>query len=139
MSGALERVKKEIAKLVRQLDPLPDVPARVEPLGPGALAIAHAPSWSDFAASLAPVRELAAGDQPREWMEGAPERECGRECGREGEGGREREAQRYSVQFTATQQYVDLLERARDLLSHTGDDQSLERVHVRRRALQLRR
>ena len=31
---AKHRTKKELAALVRVLDPLPDVPARIEPLGP---------------------------------------------------------------------------------------------------------
>ena len=39
--------------------------------------------------------------------------------------------QRYKVQFTASQEYVDLLERARDLLSHALPDRSIEEVHLR--------
>ena len=35
LARAKHRTKREIAKLVRLLDPLPAVPARVEPLGPG--------------------------------------------------------------------------------------------------------
>jgi len=31
---AKHRTKREIAQLVRQLDPLPEVPPRIEPLGP---------------------------------------------------------------------------------------------------------
>ena len=42
-----------------------------------------------------------------------------------------RVAQRYKVQFTATQEYIDLLEHARDLLSHAVPDRSLEEVHLR--------
>ncbi len=34
LARAKHRTKRELAKLVRELDPLPDVPARVEPLGP---------------------------------------------------------------------------------------------------------
>jgi hypothetical protein len=34
LAGAKHRTKKEVAALVRKLDPLPDVPARIEPLGP---------------------------------------------------------------------------------------------------------
>jgi hypothetical protein len=39
--------------------------------------------------------------------------------------------QRYKVQFTASQEYVDLLERAQDLLSHAVPNRSLEEVHLR--------
>ncbi len=35
------------------------------------------------------------------------------------------------MQFKATDEYVALLERAKDLLSHTGTDRSLETVHLR--------
>jgi hypothetical protein len=35
------------------------------------------------------------------------------------------------VQFTACQEYVDLVERARDLLSHAVPGRSLEEVHLR--------
>jgi hypothetical protein len=43
--------------------------------------------------------------------------------------------QRYRVEFTASQQYVDLLEQARDLLSHASPNASMDEVHVR--ALEL--
>jgi hypothetical protein len=39
------------------------------------------------------------------------------------------------VEFTASQQYVDLLEQARDLLSHALPNASIDEVHVR--ALQV--
>jgi hypothetical protein len=39
-------------------------------------------------------------------------------------------AQRYAVQFTASQEYADLIERAKALLSHTGRT-SLEELHLR--------
>ena len=42
LARAKHRTKKEVARLVRQLDPLPDVPPRIEPLGP-APASAHEP------------------------------------------------------------------------------------------------
>jgi hypothetical protein len=41
------------------------------------------------------------------------------------------EPQRYRVQFTATQEYVDLLETARDLLAHAVPSRSIEEVHLR--------
>lgn len=49
--------------------------------------------------------------------------------GRGGEAERQRE--RYKVQFTVWQEYVDLLERAQDLLSHAVPTRSLEEVHLR--------
>ncbi len=39
--------------------------------------------------------------------------------------------QRYKIQFTASQEYVELLERARDLLSHAVPDRSVSEVHLR--------
>ena len=38
--------------------------------------------------------------------------------------------QRYRVEFTASQQYADLLNRAQDLLSHAVPNRSLEEIHV---------
>jgi hypothetical protein len=67
---AKHRTKKEIARLVRLLDPLPDVPPRIEPLGPApARLVPEAPTWDEFVRSMCPVRELASGERPREWTE----------------------------------------------------------------------
>ncbi|HET9930049.1 MAG TPA: HNH endonuclease signature motif containing protein [Polyangiaceae bacterium] len=69
LARSKHRTKKEIARLVRQLDPLPDVPARIEPLGPApARTIPMTPTFSQFVESLCPVRELRAGDRPRDWI-----------------------------------------------------------------------
>jgi 5-methylcytosine-specific restriction endonuclease McrA len=67
---AKHRTKKEIARLVRQLDPLPEVPPRIEPLGPApARVVPGAPTWDQFVRSLCPVvRELTPGERPRDWM-----------------------------------------------------------------------
>ncbi len=74
---AKHRSKREIAELVRQIDPLPDVPARIEPLGPrlgptsGAGATStpmQAPSWQQMIAATVPVRHLRSGDRPRDWL-----------------------------------------------------------------------
>lgn len=68
LARAKHRTKKEIAALVRELDPLPDVPDRVEPLGP-TLPARGTGAWSEFAAALAgPVRELPAGERPANWI-----------------------------------------------------------------------
>jgi hypothetical protein len=71
---AKHRTKKEIARLVRELDPLPEVPPRIEPLGPApARLVPKAPTWEAFVSSLCPVRELSPGERPRDWIEGASE------------------------------------------------------------------
>jgi hypothetical protein len=70
LARARHRTKKEIAGLVRMLDPLPDVPSRIEPLGPApAPLVPPEPTWSQFARTMNSVRELAAGDRPRDWAE----------------------------------------------------------------------
>src|SRR4051812_16942930 len=72
LGRAKHRTKKELGKLLRTLEPLPDLPARIEPLAPAAVRPAIAkPSWADFVESLCPVvRELRPGDAPRDWMNG---------------------------------------------------------------------
>jgi hypothetical protein len=70
LARSKHRTKKEIAKLVRILDPLPDVPARIEALGPDRPGIArNNPTWDEQVASFCPVRELTPGDRPRDWVE----------------------------------------------------------------------
>ncbi len=136
LARAKHRTKREIAKLVRQLDPLPDVPARVEPLGPEpGIASPRNPAWSEFAGSFSPVRELAAGARPRDWAEQADEIDAADDA-EDGRNARDASAeptepQRYKVQFTASQEYVELLERARDMLSHAVPDRSIAEVHLR--------
>ena len=46
------RTKKELAKLVRELDPLPQVPDKLEPLGPAPMRALRSLTWADFVASL---------------------------------------------------------------------------------------
>src|SRR5688572_14991718 len=68
LARAKFRTKREIAKLVRTLAPLPDVPDRVEPLRlvPRAL---RSPTWAEFVESFCPpVRELKPGERPRDWV-----------------------------------------------------------------------
>jgi hypothetical protein len=72
LARAKHRTKKELARLVRSLDPLPAVPPRIEPLGPAHLQIApEAPSWSRWVSAMNPVRELDPGARPRDWIDGA--------------------------------------------------------------------
>ena len=71
------RTKKELAKLVRELNPVPEVQDRVEPLGLDhePMLSARNPSWEQFAAALSPqVRELPASEQPCNWANDGVER-----------------------------------------------------------------
>lgn len=62
------RTKKELGKLVRDLQPLPAVPDRIEPLGPEPVRTARNPTWEQYVTSLAPlIRELPVGERPRDW------------------------------------------------------------------------
>src|SRR5690606_12328338 len=42
----------------------------------------------------------------------------------------EQSTERYKVQFTATQEYVDLLQQAKDLASHALPSGSIEQLHL---------
>jgi 5-methylcytosine-specific restriction endonuclease McrA len=178
LARAKHRTKKEIGRLIRELDPLPDVPPRIEPLGPAAtevLAAAPRATWQRFV--LTRVRELAPGERPGDWLGAelatlatAPEcdsaehecdsaehecdsaehecdsaeHECDsaeHECDSARpalerveparEAGPVTGAQRYKVQFTATAEYVELLERAQTLLSGCKAGAALAEVHLR--------
>src|SRR6188508_975144 len=68
LARAKFRTKKEIAKLVRELHPLPRVPDLMEPLGPELPRSPRRPTWNEWVTSLCPpVRELEAGSSPRDW------------------------------------------------------------------------
>jgi 5-methylcytosine-specific restriction endonuclease McrA len=126
LARAKHRTKKEIAKLVRILDPLPEVPARIEALGPAPRGVvATNPTWAEQVASFCPVRELVPGDRPRDWV---PEV---LEASEFDAPARIDEALRYKVQFPATGEYVNLLERAAALLSHSNEHNGIEEIHLR--------
>jgi hypothetical protein len=149
---AKHRSKREVAGLLRRLDPLPDVPARIEPLGPAPHSRPlQSGTHAQFTAALAgPVRELMPGDRPSDWVEGESD-ETGAQLVQPNleEGAVERPVdetpradstlqyerllapQRYKVQFTASQEYVDLLEQAKDLLAPAVRRRDLEQVHLR--------
>jgi hypothetical protein len=147
---AKHRTKKEIARLVRELDPLPEVPPRIEPLGPApARLVPAAPTWQAFVSSLCPVRELSPGERPRDWMEDANEGEAVATAGftlSDSEDASARASadasdqtppaepllpQRYKVQFTAGEEYVKLVEEAQALLSHSAPRATLDEIQLR--------
>jgi hypothetical protein len=159
---AKHRTKKEIARLVRQLDPLPEVPPRIEPLGPApARLVPKAPTWDEFVRSMCPVRDLAPGERPRDWLGNTNDGEAE---GRDGFELADKEAvrasadacahtppaetpsleppprasareplspERYKVQFTAGEEYVKLIEEARALLSHSAPRATLDEIQLR--------
>jgi hypothetical protein len=142
LARAKHRTKKELARLVRQLDPLPDVPPRIEPFGPApARLVPEAPSWSEFVRSMAPVRELAPGDRPRDWADAAQSvNDVQTEAGPASKETLPEPQQpvparlspeRYKVQFTASEEYVKLVEQAQALLSHSAPGVSLDDLHLR--------
>jgi hypothetical protein len=138
---AKHRTKKEIARLVRQLDPLPDVPPRNEPLGPApARVVPSAPTWDEFVGSLRPVRELAPGERPRDWTANANDAEAetsppaeAHASARPAGGGLPAplSPERYRVQFTAGEEYVALVDEARALLSHSSPRATLDEIQLR--------
>src|SRR4051812_15002747 len=65
LARAKFRTKKELARLVRELDPLPDIPDCIQPLGPALPSSARNPTWEQFIVALSPsVRELPEADRP---------------------------------------------------------------------------
>ncbi|HXK17317.1 MAG TPA: hypothetical protein VNG33_05935 [Polyangiaceae bacterium] len=150
------RTKKELAKLIRELNPLPGVPDCIEPLGPSLPRTPRRPTWAEFAASLCPpVRELPPGERPRDWAndgcEGAEARELLQAGGESiGVGGEtssgEREElpvgpvpadlppvtgpQRYQIQFSTVEEHVQLIERAKALLAREKPGATLGELHL---------
>ena len=144
------RSKREIAKLIAEIDPKPEVAALVEPIG---VAQRGRATHRAFVESLAePVRELSPGERPEDWIEAAAGPDgSGEEAGppdlddaagavlgpaRDGEPARDVEPARerplqYKVQFTASQEYVDLLNEAFDLLGHEMRTKDLPEVQLR--------
>jgi 5-methylcytosine-specific restriction endonuclease McrA len=165
LGRAKHRTKRELARLVRVLDPLPSVPARIEPLGPApARGIPAEPTWAEFVQSFCPVRELSPGERPRDWP--AHENDTGTHSleandiggtdvdeqpttmavratparanskapdpdGAEDRAPGSLAPERYKVQFTATAEYVRLVDEAKALLSHAHPQATLEELHLR--------
>jgi hypothetical protein len=188
---AKHRTKKEILALVRRLSPLPDVPSRIEVLGPvERKSVSMNPRWDQFVGAMCPVRELRPGERPADWLSDADEsltcanasegdlaepalaRSESSETGKLIQLDNEERArselrtvplsrslasspspdcetrgeptssplqaapqlsgpQRYKVQFTASEEYVKLVEEAKALLSHVVPSRTLAEVHLR--------
>ncbi len=131
LARAKFRTKKEIAKLVRTLAPLPDVPDSIEPVR-AALVAPRNPTWAEFVESLCPpVRELRPGERPQDWANDA---ELTPALARVAEPPSELPPLTgpllYQVQFTATEEHVTLVERAKALLSHRSIGTSLGDLHL---------
>src|ERR1051325_9118493 len=60
------RSKREIGRLLAEIDPKPEVPARIDALAP---AVRSLPSPAIAEAFARPVRELLPGDRPADWIE----------------------------------------------------------------------
>jgi len=142
LARARFRTKRDIEHLVAEIAPRPDVPSRIEPLGPRPASQRNL--WQAYTASLAePVRSLVPGvnageappapDNARETESDpspAPDNGSETKC----EASRSAAPlpvvpQRYHVEFTASQHYVELLEEARNLLQHQVPDRDVARVH----------
>src|SRR6266516_5593021 len=60
------RSKRELLRLLAEIDPKPEVPALVEPIGPAAAG--HATHAAFVEALAGPVRELLPGRRPEDWI-----------------------------------------------------------------------
>jgi hypothetical protein len=157
LARAKFRTKKELTKLVRELNPLPQVPDRIEPLGP-ALAPNPTmnPSWEEVVAALSPaVRQLPPGERPADWANdgvdgvddsgvvGEKLAATGELSGDEGPDGEllpvgplpsdlppVTGAQFFQLQFGTSEEHVQLIERARALLARTRPQLTLGELHL---------
>jgi 5-methylcytosine-specific restriction endonuclease McrA len=135
------RTKKELAKLVRDLNPLPAVPDCIAPLGPALSRGLRNLTWARSVAALCgPVRELSAGERPRDWANDGELSEASCELlAAEGEtlpvGPAPRDLppvtgpQHYQLQFSAVEEHVVLIERAKALLARERPGVTLGELH----------
>jgi hypothetical protein len=153
------RTKKELAKLVRELHPLPMVPDLVEPLRPLPASLRR-PTWEQFVSAFSPrVRELPPGERPSDWANDVDDSSSadGEVAKREtaedemATGDRSDSAaspaparverpwlaqlpvtgpQQYQVQFSTTEEHVQLIERAKALLARQAPGKSLGDLHL---------
>jgi 5-methylcytosine-specific restriction endonuclease McrA len=133
------RTKREIERLLSEVLPRPDVPARIEPLGPRPARPES--RWQAYMQALrGPVRELDAGVGPEqappalfeepEHADGASHANSPRPAPAQARTSQDPVVPlRYRVEFTASQKHVNLLEEARDLLRHQLPGSDIARVH----------
>jgi hypothetical protein len=135
------RTKKELGRLVRELCPLPQVPDRIEPLGPQLRRALRNPTWEQYVSARAPrVRELPVGERPCDWAkeddptaEAAP-MELADEPLPEGPVSRDLPPvtgpQQYQLQFSTTEEHARLVERAKALLARSRPGLTLGELHL---------
>ena len=150
------RTKREIERIVGELAPAPELPARIEVLRGEQPALIEelsaAPArsrntWAAYVRALAgPVRQRSAGVAAGEAPPRAAPESCvdvtarpeieaaGRESAKAANGESASGGARYRMHLTIDQAYLDLLEEARELSRHVVPDRDL--VEVQRRALQ---
>ncbi|HVY30189.1 MAG TPA: HNH endonuclease signature motif containing protein, partial [Polyangiaceae bacterium] len=131
------RTKKELAKLVRELHPLPSVPDLVQPLGPVTMMkTLRTPTWAQFVESFCPpARELPPGERPRDWAnDGAEEASVNEAELPVGPVPAElppvTSPQLYQLQFSTVEQHVQLVERAKALMARERPGVSLGELHL---------
>ena len=129
------RSKRELLRLIAEIDPKPEVLALVEPIGPAPVGRA---THAAFVEALSgPVPELSQGSRPEDWIVASADSAA--EDGiaeSEGSGSAADAAEQprplhYKVQFTGSQEFVDLLEEAKDLLGHETPRATLPEIQVR--------
>jgi hypothetical protein len=152
LARAKFRTKKELARLVRELNPLPEVPDLIEPLGLTLKLATQNPSWEMYVQSLCPpVRELVAGERPRDWANDGFPGSDGVEAdvndstiAEPSPAAPARELlppapaelppvtgpQQYQMQFSTTEEHVHLVERAKALLAREQPGAALGELHV---------
>ncbi|HEX3594829.1 MAG TPA: hypothetical protein VHU80_07005 [Polyangiaceae bacterium] len=153
------RSKRELLRLVAELDPKPAVPSLIEPLGPSPAGRATHAAY--VASLIGPVRELPIGARPEDWSDvDAPKMDRARSdhdahsparsdhdahsandahsparSDHDASSPATQPPLHYKVQFTASQHYVDLLEEALVLLGRERPRPDLPGVQLR--ALEL--
>lgn len=124
LARAKFRTKKELARLVRELNPLPDIPDRSEPQGPELARNPKAPTWEQLVKSHCPqVRELPIGEQPRDWANvdsTSARNDLPPITG----------PQRFQMQFCTVEAHVHLVDRAKALLARTRPGVTLGELHL---------
>jgi hypothetical protein len=136
------RSKRELLRLIAEIDPKPEVPARVEPIGPAPVGRAMYAKFID--ALSGPVRDLPPGSRPADWIAESDDSaaddwvaESDNSAAKDGADSRDAEDAghvrplHYKVQFTASQEFVDLLEEVTNLLGRETPKATLPEIQVR--------